>query len=330
MKSDNYDSVKSSCVERGVSSYHGVNVYGRALAGILGMACFLVGSGCLMLPGSSPVLVSFGIVADPHYSDRPGEHRVHNESLAKMTECVTLMNKEKVEFLIVLGDMIDIGKVPGVASAVGHLDAIEAVFSTFNGPRYHALGNHDLAEFSKAEFMGRIENTGIDSNMTYYSYDLNGVHFVVLDTCFDENMQPYERGNFSWKQSWMPPEQQEWLRSDLAATEKPVIVFSHHLLSRYGNPHVRNSDKVREILEADGNVLAAFSGHHHRGDYDEVNGIHYYGLKAMVEGAGSSNNAYAIVNVHADGSVTVNGYRQAVSMTLKRGPGSGTAEQKKE
>jgi hypothetical protein len=76
---------------------------------------------------------------------------------------------------------------------------------------------------------------------------------------------------------------------------------------------VKNSDEVREILEEDKNVLAAFTGHFHRGQYELIAGIHYYTLIAMVEGAGEKNNSYAIVDVHADNSLTVTGYRRAES-----------------
>ena len=50
-----------------------------------------------------------------------------------------------------------------------------------------------------------------------------------------------------------------------------------------------------------------------------VNGIHYYTLKAVVEGAGEKNNAYAIVEIHEGGDMTVTGYRKAVSKKLSAG-----------
>ncbi len=63
-------------------------------------------------------------------------------------------------------------------------------------------------------------------------------------------------------------------------------------------------------------VLAVFQGHHHAGDYSLIEGIHYYTLKAMVEGSGAENNAYAIVEIHNDQSITVTGYRRALSRKL--------------
>ncbi|GAG06588.1 unnamed protein product, partial [marine sediment metagenome] len=42
-------------------------------------------------------------------------------------------------------------------------------------------------------------------------------------------------------------------------------------------------------------------------------GIHYYTLKALVEGSGPENNSYATAEVHPDGSITITGYRKALS-----------------
>jgi len=66
-------------------------------------------------------------------------------------------------------------------------------------------------------------------------------------------------------------------------------------------------------------VLAVFQGHHHPGAYSFINGIHYYTLKAVVEGSGPENNAYAVVDVHPNLNLTVTGYRRAVSMELPHG-----------
>jgi hypothetical protein len=79
---------------------------------------------------------------------------------------------------------------------------------------------------------------------------------------------------------------------------------------------VKNAAQVRQILKASGKVLAVFQGHHHSGSYNSIEGIHYYTLKATVEGRGSENNSYAIVEVNPDGSITVTGYRKAESKEL--------------
>jgi alkaline phosphatase len=80
--------------------------------------------------------------------------------------------------------------------------------------------------------------------------------------------------------------------------------------------YVNNAREVRSILDDSRKVLAVFQGHHHAGSCRRLRRIHYYTLKALVEGAAPQDNSYAIVHVHPDGAITVNGYRRAESRRL--------------
>jgi alkaline phosphatase len=112
-------------------------------------------------------------VTDCHYADAdPAGTRFYRQSLDKLTECVALMNAEKVDFLIELGDFKDQDKVPAEQKTCSYLEAVEQVFQDFEGPTYHVLGNHDMDSISKKQFLARVENTGIDSSRSYYSFDL--------------------------------------------------------------------------------------------------------------------------------------------------------------
>jgi hypothetical protein len=226
------------------------------------------------------------------------------------------MNDKEVDFLIELGDLIDNGTDAGEEAALEHLDTIEDVYKKYDGPRYHVLGNHDMDKISKQQFLSHVENTGIKKEASYYSFDSKGIHFVVLDACFTSSGEPYDHGKFGWKDANIPPKEMEWLQQDLAATSEPVIVFVHQLLDGEGGHYVNNAAEVRQILQQDKGVLAVFQGHNHGGHYSHIEGIHYYTLKAMVEGSGEQNNSYAIVDLHADFSMTVTGYRKATTRKL--------------
>jgi hypothetical protein len=68
------------------------------------------------------------------------------------------------------------------------------IWETFKGSKYHVLGNHDMDKNSKAEMVDYWEMPG-----SYYSWDYQGVHFVVLDANFlhkDGTYIDYERANF--------------------------------------------------------------------------------------------------------------------------------------
>ncbi|OHB65063.1 MAG: hypothetical protein A2Y76_13295 [Planctomycetes bacterium RBG_13_60_9] len=242
--------------------------------------------------------------------------RFYRESLGKLSECVDRMNAERVDFLIELGDFKDENRPPVEEMTLLHLRDIEAVFQRFQGPAYHVLGNHDMDSISKQQFLARVENTGIDPARSYYSFEVKGLHFIVLDANYQADGSDYDHGNFNWTDSNVPAQELDWLEQDLAASHDPVIVFIHQLLDGKGPVYVKNAPEVHRILKASGRVLAVFQGHHHEGEYSRIDGIPYYTLKAVVEGHGQDNNSYAIVEVQPDQSVIVTGYHKAPSMEL--------------
>ena len=259
----------------------------------------------------------FGIVTDCHYADAGAAGtRFYRQSPDKLAECVELMNAEKVDFLIELGDFKDQNTPSVEQKTLSYLASIEKVFQGFGGPTYHVPGNHDLDSISKEQFLTRVENTNIDSDRSYYSFDANRLHFVVLDANYRADGADYDHGNFDWTDANIPPEELSWLRDDLAATEGAAIVFTHQLLDGTGSVYVKNAAQVRQILQASGKVLAVFQGHHHAGSYSNTAGIHYYTLKALVEGTGTESSSYAIAEARPDGSITVIGYRRAESKQL--------------
>jgi alkaline phosphatase len=263
--------------------------------------------------------IRFGMVTDCHYADRESAGTRHyRESLEKLAECVDFMNAQNVDFLIELGDMKDQAAQPDESQTLDYLQQIEGVFARFGGPRYHVLGNHDMDSISKTQFMAHAENTGIPADQTYYSFDAKGIHYVVLDANYTSAGADYDHGNFDWTDANIPGGQLDWLRGDLEKAELPVVVFCHQRLDGAGDLFVNNAEPVRAALEASGKVLGVFHGHHHAGDYSLINGIHYYTLIAVVEGAGFENSAYAIIEIDSESNITVTGYRQAESKELER------------
>ena len=261
--------------------------------------------------------VRFGIFTDSHYADRtPSGSRFYRESLNKLSECVDMMNEQKVDFLIELGDFKDQGNPPEESETLRFLDIAEREFNRFMGPRYHVLGNHDHDSISKREFLDRIDNTGFSKASAYYSFNVNSFHFVVLDANYSSEGIPYNNGKFDWTDAYVPEQQLLWLRKDLKGNRMPVVVFLHHRLdasfenSIYGP---RNAAEIRKILEDSGNVLIVFQGHEHAGALSRINRITYYTLKGMVEGSGPENNSYIIAEIGRDLSVRITGYRNAAS-----------------
>jgi len=265
--------------------------------------------------GAGVSILRFGLMTDSHFADiDPSGTRFYRESENKMKECIGFMNRKEVDFLVHLGDF----KNGAPDRNLENLELIESIYARFNGPRYHVLGNHDLDSISKKEFQSLIHNTGIDPELTYYSFDKGGVHFVVLDANFTSDGIPYQRGNFHWTDSNLPENQLDWLEKDLAASEKPVVILTHQLLDGdEGSHYIKNAAEVRKVLERHNNVMIAFQGHQHAGQYNLINDIHYYTLKAMVEGSGEQQNSYVIVELFDNSDLTISGYRKAVGKELQ-------------
>jgi predicted phosphodiesterase len=256
-------------------------------------------------------------LTDLHYADRPAlRTRVFRDSIRKIREAVDLMNREKPDFLIELGDFKDQAVMPSEKSTLSFLRTIEEVFTGFRGPCYHVLGNHDMDSITKEQFQSHVVNTGIDRARTWYSFDRGGIHFVVLDANFRKDMMPYSRGNYDWRDTNISPAQVEWLVRDLRGAERPTIVFSHQRLDEGVEPGIGNRVAVRRVLKDSGKVVLVMHGHVHEGDYQQIEGIHYYTLIASVEQDDPADATCAIVLVQPSGGIEITGYRRAKSQSL--------------
>ena len=269
-----------------------------------GAALIASGAGVGTLAGARDARdgISIGIFTDSHYAgrDRRG-NRCYRDSSAKLTGFVAAMNAAKPDFAIVLGDFVDKGKT--IQTETAYLKHIEGVFSKFKGPRHHVIGNHDVATLTKAQFVDAAGMPGPN-----YSFDSGPIHCIVLDANFKKDFTPYNAGNFNWTQTYVPPGELKWLETDLKKTAGKTVVFIHQPLDDEKGAHgVKNAPEARRILERSGKVQAVFQGHNHKGAYHRINGIHYFTMKAMVEGPGLKNNSYALARISARG-VTVKGF----------------------
>jgi hypothetical protein len=256
--------------------------------------------------GSKPRL-RVGLVADLHYADKaPAGTRRYRETLAKFAEAAKRFEREKVDAVIELGDVID--SADSLEVERGYLRRIAKEFAAVRGQRHYVLGNHCVYSLTKPGF---LEIVG--QKRSYYSFDLNGYHFIVLDACFRKDGQPYGRKNFEWTDSSVPAAEVDWLRSDLKQTPHKSILFVHQRLDVTPPYGVQNAPEIRKILEGSGKVLAALQGHDHKGDCKEIGGVHYCTLSAMIEGSSPENNAYAIMDVLPGDEIRIAGFRKQKS-----------------
>lgn len=245
-----------------------------------------------------------GLLTDMHYADKdPAGTRHYRETLAKLEEAGKAFAQHKPNFVVELGDFID--AAADVETEQRYLKTIQKEFSQVADGRHYVLGNHCVDTLTKEEFLG-----GVGQEKSYYSFDHAGHHFIVLDSCFRSDGTPYQRKNFTWTDPNIPAEELEWLKGDLAANDRPTIVFAHQRLDVSNSHGVKNAPAVREALEQSGHVKLVFQGHSHKNDLKEIGGIHYCTLVAMVEGSGLESSGYSLLDLHEDGSLRLEGFRK--------------------
>lgn len=195
---------------------------------------------------------------------------IHDE-LSRLSDFVIAAEEKDVDFIIELGDF---------CQAIPDNKQFLDIWNSYVGSDFHVLGNHDMDLNSKEQYLAY---TGMVNN--YYSFDLKGFHFIVLDPNYfetDDGFIDYKNGNYyahGSRRCNIPPDQLEWLKKDLQEDDSPCIVFSHQGLLEKGS--VRNKEEVRAILENSERVIVAFSGHAHSDYYEEINGIHYLIINSM-------------------------------------------------
>lgn len=253
-----------------------------------------------------------GLVTDLHYADKaPAGTRHYRETLAKLEEAAQKFEQDQATMLVELGDLIDAADSVNLEQA--YLTEVNREFSKICKDRHYVLGNHCVDTLKKEEFLG-----GVEQKKSYYSFERGHIHFVVLDSCFRSDGEPYGRKNFQWTDANVPAAELEWLKSDLELSRKPVIVFAHQRLDVSNNHGVRNNADVRKTLESSGKVLAVMQGHSHQNDLKEIRGIHYCTLVAMVEGSGAENNGYSLMDIEPNGTIHLNGFRKQKSHVWQR------------
>jgi alkaline phosphatase len=253
-----------------------------------------------------------GLITDLHYADKaPAGTRHYRETLAKLAEAAIQFQKDKSDFVVELGDLID--AADSVDTEKSYLKTINKEFAAISKDRHCVLGNHCVDTLTKPEFLG-----GVEQEKSYYSFDRGDFHFVVLDACFRQDGEPSGRKNSKWNDANIPAAEVEWLRADLKATSKKTVIFAHQRLDVSNDHGVKNCPEVRKVFEESGRVLVVFEGHSHQNDLKEIGGIHYCTLRAMVEGSGAENSGYSVMDTSPDGSIRLTGFRLQKAHEWKR------------
>jgi predicted phosphodiesterase len=253
-----------------------------------------------------------GLMTDLHYADKdPAKTRFYREALGKLDEAVAHFNRGQPALVVELGDFID--RADSVDQEIAWLKEMEQHYARLVMPRHYVLGNHCVDTLTKAEFAQHTKAAG-----GHAAIESGGLTFLILDACYREDGAAYQRKNFHWQDTNLPKHELSWLEAELARAGGPVIVLAHQRLDVDKAHAVRNAAEVRSLLERSGKVHAVFQGHSHKNDYQQIGGIHYTTLVAMVEGSGMENSGYAMLDIMPDASLRLHGFRRQQAREMKR------------
>lgn len=274
-----------------------------------------------------------GLTADAHlHADRS------TGSLAALRTFLHDMAAWKADVIIDLGDFVCqcSNETPPTKEMhdcqLASLRRYWAMYSQAGSPAYLAIGNHDVGwikggdEIISAGDLAGIAHGGEDITkdelleMTglphrYYSFDVEGCHFIVLDANNKRGRKAVRSGHDGVNGGyWIDDTQMSWLAGDLAEHgTQPKFVFCHQELhhtppegSGQGGDvpfvpvgkegsYVDNGWQVRDPLAADGHVMACFAGHKHRNRWVVYDHVHYITLAAT-----HWHGSYARIRVDRD------------------------------
>lgn len=127
---------------------------------------------------------------------------------------------------------------------------IESKLTTTGIPYFIISGNHD-DPLMLAEAFNQLQR--LQSDAFFYSLKLQHFPALFLDTTVGE----------------VTPDQMDWLKTQLAQIQEPLLVFMHHppLLAEVPfmdrNHALRNHEAVLALLERHNYPVDVFSGHYH-------------------------------------------------------------------
>lgn len=268
----------------------------------------------------TPIL-RIGLVADIQYADvKTQGTRYYRNSLGKLKVCVEDFNKQKVQFSLNLGDVIDRNHKD--------LDSVLPILKQLKKPMYITPGNHDYKEVTENSLL--YAKLGMPAE--YYSFERKGWLFIMLNT---NEVSAYSNIQGTWKEKELKAimdsiaaskgvngadynggissKQLKWVDSLLAQAQnkhQKVFIFSHHPLDFSRGFTALNNKQILQTIDKYTCVKALFAGHHHTGDFGTHLSIPCITLEGMVET--SDKNAYGILELYRDKFV-LTGYGRVTS-----------------
>ena len=294
--------------------------------------------------GADIKTLTFSVFADLHYYKGS-----YMSSVADLESIMDRANGAGAKFVLNAGDFCN--------NYPGSPEIINAYLNNkYDLPVYGVMGNHDLenggkmlnvtpaltnSEVTWGTANGKVGN----GEVAYYYYEAEGFRIIAIDT-----NHYYSTKDKTWKHypSWyagipgndtgtngnsLGPTQLEWLETvimDAAEKDVPCIVLSHaSLAGNRGSSQSSDYVAVQEIFRKannknTGTVLMVLNGHHHSNHTDYVDGVLYFDVNTVRNGAWYSDGADHYTNETFE-YVEYDSNGKAISTTTKKLSSLGSA-----
>ncbi|WP_353621049.1 metallophosphoesterase [Sphingobacterium sp. N143] len=248
-----------------------------------------------------------GLMADMQYADKADRGtRFYRNSLQKVDTAVRFFNQQKVNFNVILGDLVDEGPKD--------FSQLNRYLINLNKPLYCLLGNHDYVNVTEPDQLHKIYNMP----NSYYSFSKGEWRFIFLNTnelseyatqegsplrhqweLLVDSLQKSDRRNTQPWNGGLSHTQLNWLKIELSQAEKnkeKVILFTHHPLLPENGYEALNNNKVVEVINKSHAVKMVLSGHNHKGGSAVLANVPYITLEGMIETP--QENAYGVLELY--------------------------------
>ena len=258
------------------------------------------------------LLLRFGVIADPQYADaEPWVEldRHYRNSLAKLKQAIDVLNGEELSFVVTLGDLID-----------RDWESYDAVLSVYDALRHENVllpGNHDF--LVAPERLDAVHRR-LGMPAPFHEFCRGGVRVVVIDgneislfstpeghprhRIAEQRLEALIADGAVNAKEWnggIADEQFAWLEDRLvraAAAGERAVVLGHYPLYPPNIHNLWNCERLLELFERCGNVVAYLCGHNHDGNLGRHGRTWYVNFKGMVDTA--ADNTFAVVELYAD------------------------------
>lgn len=235
-----------------------------------------------------------GLFSDLHVThDRTQARGASWRSFDDAQKGLAAFRSEDVAFVVVLGDHAQ--PSPSRKEQRTLLSEIDTLCRSSGLTVYQVLGNHEFQQLDLDDILAIFQ-----MKASYYSFDLQGVRFIFLDTNYNPDGTHFTEDNFAWQFGIIPETERLWLDQQLADAER-AIIFTHANL-KHDDPSymILNHQEIVSVIRKHGCARAVFQGHHHSAGVVDDQGILFINISSPLTSEIFTKDNFKIVEINLD------------------------------